>query len=61
MILVDNEEYLTAKETSEFLKISMSSLRRFRSKNILKGHYFSPRKVFYKKSEIIKRLNNENI
>lgn len=61
MISVNNEEYLSAKETSKLLCISMESLRRFRINNNIKGYVFSPRKIFYKKSEIIKKLNGENI
>jgi excisionase family DNA binding protein len=52
MITLDNERYLTFRESAALLNISLLTLRRWIDAGKLKTHKISARKIFVKESDI---------
>jgi len=52
MITLNNENYLTYKETAETLKVSILTIRRWVDSGKLKIYKLSPRKIFIKEIDI---------
>ncbi len=48
-----NPEFMTLKQTSEFLCTSVSTIHRMVNRGILKKHRFGPRKVLFRRTEVI--------
>jgi excisionase family DNA binding protein len=52
-----NEKYLTVKETSEFLKMSRSTLNRLIKQNRIPSHKIGDRRLF-NKNELVEWVRN---
>jgi predicted site-specific integrase-resolvase len=58
MISCKNDNILSVKETSEYLKVSIATLSRWRKKNRHVKFIKLGGRCFYKQSEILKFLEN---
>lgn len=54
-------EHYTSKQVKELLKISDTTLMRYRNENLIKYKKISDRKILYEKDSIDSLLNGENI
>lgn len=53
MIIINNEKYLTKRESCEFLQISLMTLNRWIKDGKLKTYKMSSRKIFLKEINLI--------
>jgi hypothetical protein len=55
----EDNDYITRIEASTFLKVSLVTIHDWSKKGLLK-HYKLGNRTYYKKSEIIQKINNSN-
>lgn len=53
MIIINNEKYLTKRESCDFLQISLMTLNRWINDGKLKTYKMSSRKIFLKEIDLI--------
>lgn len=58
-VVYDDERFITRKETSKLLHVDYSTLWRWNKLGLLCPNKVGPRRVMYKYSDVLKKLNGE--
>jgi hypothetical protein len=58
-VMYDNERFITREETSKLLHVDYSTLWRWNKLGLLCPNKVGPRRVMYKYSDVLKKLNGE--
>lgn len=58
-VVYDEERFITREETSKLLHVDYSTLWRWNKMGLLRPNKVGPRRVMYKYSDVLKKLNGE--
>lgn len=58
-VVYENERFITREEASKLLHVDYSTLWRWNKMGILRPNKVGPRRVMYKYSDVLKKLNGE--
>lgn len=58
-VVHDDERFITREETAKLLHVDYSSLWRWNKLELLRPNKVGPRRVMYKYSDVLKKLNGE--
>ena len=58
-VVHDDERFITREETAKLLHVDYSSLWRWNKLGLLRPNKVGPRRVMYKYSDVLKKLNGE--
>ena len=58
-VVYNDERFITREETSKLLHVDYSTLWRWNKLGILRPNKVGPRRVMYKYSDVLKKLNGE--
>lgn len=58
-VMYENERFITREETSKLLHVDYSTLWRWNKLGLLCPNKVGPRRVMYKYSDVLKKLNGE--
>ena len=59
LVMYENERFITREETSKLLHVDYSTLWRWNKLGLLCPNKVGPRRVMYKYSDVMKKLNGE--
>ena len=58
-VVYDDERFITREETAKLLHVDFSTLWRWNKLDILRPNKVGPRRVMYKYSDVLRKLNGE--
>ena len=60
-VVHDDERFITREETAKLLHVDYSTLWRWNKLGLLRPNKVGPRRVMYKYSDVLKKLNGEGL